>query len=477
MKRLRVLLVVPPNDNLLKKILGVGGPPLGIGYLGAYLKRGGHEVKLIDSLIEDYTYEVLKEKIKEFEPHIVGISVLTATVYKGYSLAQLVKEIDSNIKTVIGGPHVTFLPEETLRECPYLDFVVIGEGEETLLELTNELSKSEPQLENVKGIAWRRSNGEIVTNPPRPLIEDLDSIPFPAYELLPMDKYRIGKKLRIGTMITSRGCPFGCIFCSSSELFGKRWRGRSPENVVDEMELLVKKYGINDIEMLDDTFTLNRPRAIKIAELIKKRHLNHISWSCSSRVDTFDVNLATALREAGCYRVYMGIESGSQKSLDTINKGITVEKAKSAVNIARTAGLEVIGSFIIGIPGETKKDIIETIKLARKLRIAYAQFTILTPYPGTSIFDYATKHNLLITKDWSNYGIVDSVMKVPNFTSKELTKYVRKAYISFYLNPHFWWEQIIHGRIDFIVRVVKGFLKVQWKPPKSNEESAYKLTN
>ncbi len=460
---MRVLLAVPPTPSILKRILGTGAPPLGIGYLAAYIREAGHDVILIDGFEENLSKQDLINRIKRFSPDVVGISTLTANLYRGYEMAKVIKEIDDKIKIVMGGPHVSFTPEESLRECPYVDVIVRGEGEITLSELLKELEKKKPDLKSVQGITWRTQDGKIVSNPPRTLIEDLDKLPFPAYDLLPMNRYRANKKVITGSMITSRGCPFGCIFCSSSKLMGKRWRGRSPENVVEEMELLIKKYGVNEIEFLDDTFTFNKERAIKIANLIRKRGLE-IAWGCSSRVDTFDDEIAKELKKGGCYRIYMGIESGSQKILKILNKGITLEKAKKAVSIAKAHGLEVIGSFIIGVPGETKEDIISTIRFAKKLGIDYAQFTLLTPYPGTFIYQYALKNNLLLTKNWSLYGMLDPVMKVPGFTSKDLIKFIKKAYISFYINPAFFWKEMKKGRVFFLKRAISGFLKAKWTP-------------
>ncbi|MCD6362658.1 MAG: radical SAM protein [Synergistetes bacterium] len=460
---MRVLLAVPPTPSTLKRILGTGAPPLGISYLAAYIREAGHEVKLIDGFEEGLSRNELIERIKRFSPDVVGISTLTANLYRGYQMAKVIKEVNDKIKILMGGPHVSFIPEESLKECPYVDVIVRGEGEITLLELLQELEKKEPNLKNVKGITWREKNGKIISNPPRAPIEDLDTLPFPAYDLLPMDRYKVNKKIITGTMITSRGCPFGCIFCSSSKLMGKRWRGRSPENVVEEMELLVKKYGVNEIEFLDDTFTFDKERAIKIANLIRRRDLE-IAWGCSSRVDTLDDELARELKKGGCYRIYMGIESGSQKTLRLINKGITTEKAERAVSIAKAHGLEVIGSFIIGVPGETKEDILSTIRFAKKLGIDYAQFTLLTPYPGTPIYRYALENNLLLTKNWSLYGMLDPVMKVPGFTSKDLIKFIKRAYISFYINPAFFWKEIKKGRLFFLRRAINGFLRVRWTP-------------
>jgi len=290
---------------------------------------------------------------------------------------------------------------------------------------------------------------KVKNNPPRPLIKDIDTIPMPSYDLLPMEKYQ-ADGVRFGTVMTSRGCPFNCAFCSSSLQFGKRWRGHSDSRVIEELKYLHEKYRIREIEFLDDTFTLNKHRAIRIARRIVKEGLD-ISWSASSRVDTFTEEVAEAMKKSGCHTIYFGIESGSRKTLNFIGKGITPEQSISAVKKAKRHKLRALGSFVIGFPEETKEDIKKTIKFSKKVGVDFAQFTIATPYPGTRLWKYASAKKLILTFDWRKYTTLDPVMKLKNFTSQQITKLLQKAYVSFYLRPSFLIKDLI-SRKGFILR-------------------------
>lgn len=439
-------MVLPPSRSAVKTTLRVTLPPLGLGYLASILEREEHEVRIVDSLAMDYDLTDVKGAIKKFDPEVVGITATTPAIYDAYKVAEVAKEMNPNCKTVIGGPHATFMARETLDECPYLDIVVKGEGEQTVRELA-----SNGDLRAIKGIAFRE-NGSIRENGERGFIKDLDEVPFPAYHLFPMEKYKTNG-VKFGTMITSRGCPFRCTFCSSSKLCGKIWRGRGPINVLKEIKLLKDEYKIGEIEFLDDTFTLNNKRAEVICELLIKEGTD-ISWSCSSRVDTINVELVKKLKKAGCHSIYLGVESGSQKSLNLIKKGITLMQAKRAIKIAKKMKLDTVASFIIGIPGETIKAIEKTVKFAKKLNPTLAQFTIFTPYPGTEAYDFAEKKGLLATRDWSKFTTLDPVMNLSSIPPHKLKKLLRGAYLSFYLRPSF-----IMGSVKRVFSVVKAWMR------------------
>ena len=451
---MRVYLAVPPLEGKLKQILGTGGPPLGISYIAAVLERAGHIVRLFDGGLPGNMWNNFIEDIKKFKPDVVGLSAMTAVINNAYKAASLIKKISKKVVTVVGGPHAMFAPRETLEECPDLDVVVKGEGEEISLNLINTLEKN-GDLSEVKGIVWRNED-EIVSNPSAALIKDIDEIPFPAYHLWDMKRYAAKKNLPIGTMMTSRGCPYRCAYCSSSRIFGKVWRARSAKNVVEELKLLVGKYGRKYVAFLDDIFTLSKSRAMEIADRIKVEKMG-IKWDCSSRVDRMDEELAQKLKSAGCLRIYLGFESGSQHTLSLINKRITLEQSRETAKMLKKMNFEIIGSFMMGIPGETREDIEATIDFAREVRPDYAQFTILTPYPGTPVYEEAVNGNRLLTRDWDRYGIVSSVMKIPGFTAKELNALLRKAYIKFYLSPSFWLQQIKKKRMWFFGRVFRAF--------------------
>ena len=443
---MQILLLSPPTISAVKAVVGTTGPPLGLAYL-ASMVRDEHDVRIVDSLAEDYNYGDVERIIKKYDPDVVGITSTTSMIPDAYVIAKIAKRYNENVKIVMGGPHVTFLPERTFQECPYIDFIVRGEGELTFRELIDSLER-DGDPSNILGLSINLRD-KVRNNPPRPLIKDIDTIPMPSYDLLPMEKYQ-ANGVRFGTVMTSRGCPFNCAFCSSSLQFGKRWRGHSDSRVIEELKHLHEKYRIREIEFLDDTFTLNKHRAIRIARRIVKEGLD-ISWSASSRVDTFTEEVAEAMKKSGCHTIYFGIESGSRKTLNFIGKGITPEQSISAVKKAKRHKLRALGSFVIGFPEETKEDIKKTIKFSKKVGVDFAQFTIATPYPGTRLWKYASAKKLILTFDWRKYTTLDPVMKLKNFTSQQITKLLQKAYISFYLRPSFLIKDLI-SRKGFILR-------------------------
>jgi anaerobic magnesium-protoporphyrin IX monomethyl ester cyclase len=427
---MKICLISPPYRSSVQSVVGVSSPPLGLAYIASMLRQN-HEVKIIDSNILNYTIKDVERELRSFYPDIVGITSTTPSIYEAYRVAEAAKRVREDCTVVLGGPHVTFMSRRTMEECGYVDVVVKGEGEETTKELVEAIGRGIP-LNRVKGITFRGEN-EMIDTDPRPFIKNIDDIPFPSRDLLPMSLYEFNG-VRYTTMLTSRGCPFKCSFCSSSRLFGGYWRGRSPENVLEEMKIIYEEYNIRNIEFLDDTFTLNQERAEKICDGIIKQGWD-ISWGASSRVDTLSKKLAEKMKKAGCWIMFLGIESGSQKILDAIGKGITLEQVKKAVKILKDAGIQVLGSFIIGFPQDTKETIKETIKFAKSLNLDYAQFSILTPYPGTPIFDYAKKNNMLLTEDWSRYTVTEPIIRIEGLSEEDVKALFQRAYISFYLRP------------------------------------------
>jgi len=448
---MKVCLLSPPYRSAVKSVVGVSSPPLGLAYLASVL-REKHEVKIVDSNAFNYNMEDVRMELKKFYPDVVGITSTTPSVPQAYKVAKIAKQVRDDCLVVLGGPHVSFLPVQTLKECEYVDVVVKGEGEATIKELIEAIERRKT-LKDVKGITFRKGN-RIVDNPARSFIRNIDEIPFPSRDLLPMDRYH-AYGVRYATVITSRGCPFRCCFCVSSRLFGGCWRARSPENVLEEIKIIYDEYKTRNIEFMDDTFTLNQKRAEKICEGIIREGLD-IAWGASSRVDTITRRLAEKMRKAGCWILFLGIESASQKILDWIGKKITIEQIRKAVKTIKRAGIEVLGSFIIGFPGETVNSVRQTISFAKKLDLDYAEFSILTPYPGTPIYEYAEKNDLLLTKDWSKYTALEPVMKIKNITAKQLKSLLQKAYVSFYLRPKIIWKWIKNKQFQYILNVLKA---------------------
>lgn len=446
----KVCLVSPPYNSAVKHVVGTSSPPLGLAYLASTV-RDMHDVKIIDSSILNYNLEDVKSVLKSFRPDIVGITSATPSIYDAYRVAEAAKEVNDECFVVMGGPHVTFLPEITFQECKSVDVVVRGEGEETFRELVDAIEHGRP-LKKVKGITYRKGD-KIVSTPPRPYIKDIDVVPFPSLDLLPVERYML-QGVRYLSIISSRGCPFQCSFCVSSRLFGGCWRGRKAENVVEEIKHVHEKYRVKNIEFADDTFTLNGKRVEKICDGILEENLD-ISWGASSRVDTISRDLAQKMKKAGCWIVYLGVESASQKILDNIGKKVSISQIIRAVKTLKEAGIQILGSFMLGFPEETLESAMQTIIFAKKLDLDYAQFSILTPYPGTPIYEHADKNRLLITRDWSRFNAVEPVMRLKNLSLKQLQSLFEKAYITFYIRPKILWKWIKKKQLHFIKNALK----------------------
>ncbi len=433
MNEVDVLLINPPQNAELKTLLELHGPPMASMYLAAYVRKKGFNPKILDLDLENLPVEEVMKTIESSSPKVIGMTAFTSTVKTAYKLLDAIKERFKNILTVIGGPHVTFMPDEALSH-PGVDVVAIGEGEETLSELIDAYEKNK-DFSEVKGIVYKKNDGEIKMTPPRPFIQNLDEIPFPARDLVDYERYRWNGVLE-APMLTTRGCTFQCQYCSSSEMMGRRYRTRSVQNVIDEIKEVQEKYKVKDIEFIDDTFTLNMKRASEIMDAIVSEKLD-VRLSLSSRVNTINEELMQKLKRGGTTNIYYGIESGSQRVLDLMKKGIKLEQAVAAVNLAKKYDVKVLGSFILGYPGETPDEMNQTIKFSIKLNTDYAQYSILTPFPGTPIYYELESKGLIMTKDWDLYTVLHPLIKYEAFgypaslVSKKLTEAYRKFYLRF----------------------------------------------
>ncbi|KPL00497.1 MAG: hypothetical protein AMJ91_04420 [candidate division Zixibacteria bacterium SM23_73_3] len=422
---MRILLINPPAGSIYH-FLRLKTPPLGIAYIAAVLREGGHQVKIADLNVEPLDYKTLP--YHEFD--VVGISVDTMRYPIALKIAEVAKQ---NKKTVVaGGQHVTFFDSEALSTGLF-DFIVRGEGEMTMRDLVQHIEEGN-SFEEVKGISFV-SEGEVIRTPNRPLIQDLDSLPLPARDLLPLSRYTTSLGGRLQTAaLTSRGCPFNCEFCACSQFFGRTWRTRSVENVMDELDFLRKKYGYRAVAFFDDNFTLSTKRMIKFCESILQRKWD-IHWWAFSRVDSVvkHEDVVKLMARAGLKQVFMGFESGSQEVLDQFGKDLDVEKAFKAVEILKKYKITVWASFIIGALNETKKMIKQTIKFANRLNPDFIQFGILTPYPGTALYEKVKKR--LLTTNWSKFWGGDPVIRLDKLSAKQLKKLFWRANLSFYLRP------------------------------------------
>jgi anaerobic magnesium-protoporphyrin IX monomethyl ester cyclase len=413
-------------------------PPLGLCYLGAVLLRKGHEVKVMDCAAENTGVGELIKEFESFAPSIVGVTSTTVSYVAAKTVLDAVKRARPDIKTILGGAHISAVPVDTMKDCSAVDLGVLGEGEETLLEIVERLERKE-SIDNVDG-TMVRANGKIIHNAARAPTADLDAIPVPARQLL--------KDLRIyshtpfrgarftTTMITSRGCPFRCGYCDQS-VFGRTWRAHSADYVVSEIRSLKKSYGVEFISFEDDNFLLSRNRTIEICRKMIDAGTN-IGWSCLGRANEVDDEVLALMKKAGCRTIYMGIESGSARMLELMCKKLSISHMEKGIRLAKKHGINVTGSFILGLPTETKQEMNRTIELALSLPLDGVTFFTFTPYPNTPLTELA-KQNGLVSDDWRNYsGHPETLPFIPaGMDQKYLLHAQATAYRRFLIRPRY----------------------------------------
>ena len=381
---MKVLLVYPPRGFNTKDLM----PPLGLAYIAAVLEENNIKVEVVDAEVERLSWKALQKRYKESKPDVIGITSLSESRFKSFKSAEIAKQAIPDSIVLMGGPHASLTAEDTLANIPSVDIVVRGEGEYIVKELC-EVLETDGDLHSVDGISFRE-NGKIIHNKNRQLIQDLDALPLPAHHLFPLDKYNFtlnvpGKgKLPAMNVITSRGCPIGCTFCATSKMLGKRWRARSPSNVIFELEHLIEKYGTKAIFFYDDLFTMNKKRTFELCNLMIERGLD-LNYICMTRVDTLDKPLLTKMKESGCYRIHYGVESGSQRILDRIvEKKIKINQVKQVSKWMDELGIIKNAFFIVSFPKETLEDANMTLTLMKELG-GEPSLSFLKVYPGTEI--------------------------------------------------------------------------------------------
>lgn len=416
--------------------------PLGVYYLASYLRRSGHSVSVIDGEAQGMSAHQLGLKAIEFKPDIVGISSTTVAFHRALEMAKETKSLMPEVPIVIGGPHVTAAVEDVLIH-PEIDFAVLGEGEITLNELIDVI-KNKGELTSVKGLVFRKNNN-IIVNVKRPFIEDLDSIPFPAYDLInnlsiynpPPTNY---KKLPVANIITSRGCPNHCTFCDRS-VFGQKLRQRSPENIAAEIEMLYYKRKIREFAFVDDTFTINPKRIINLFHILESKKIR-FPWSCMSRINTVDYDTLKFMKQVGCWHISFGLESGNEDILRQIKKNISLTAAQNIIDLCQKLRIRTKGFFILGHPGETLETIEQTINLAINMPLDDVVITFNTPLPGTEQYLMANNFGYPNKNDWSTFN-----MWHPVFIPKELSPEIliskhKEFYRRFYLRPRIVWRYV-----------------------------------
>ncbi len=439
--------------GLLERIVGaVGGAaePLGLLYLSSCLEGEGHAVELLDGALvsED---EILARAVA-LQPELIGLSAMMHNWPATQALARRLTQRLPGVPIVLGGPQATCWREETLTECEAIDFAVVGEGEDALVELCEAL-EGRGSLDDVRGLIRRQGEG-FVANPPRPPRADLDAIPFPAYDKIDIRSYRpsVGfyNKLPSMNMMTSRGCPHRCSFCISEG----RLQLRSVENVLEELSFMTRTHGIRHVTFYDEGLTFSRERTLALCEGIQRAGLD-ISWCANARVDRVDGELLRAMKAAGCWKILYGLESGVQKNLDAILKGTRVEQAEHALRLTRRAGIETFGTFLFGIPGETFAEGLRTIDFACSLPLDYAAFLNLVPYKGSAIYDDLHEHGVLTGK-WST----NLISFVPHSMSREeLVQLNVLAARRFYRRPRYLARRLLSLRsVEDVKRNLRGLV-------------------
>jgi anaerobic magnesium-protoporphyrin IX monomethyl ester cyclase len=418
-----ILLVFPPNSLLYSpKSLEVAensSPPLGISYLASFLREEDFSVAIADLHVDSRRPKDIGIYLEKFSPKVVGISSNTIAYPTSRTIIREVRKYDKSIPIILGGMHPSALPEDVLKEND-ADFVVRGEGEITLWQLLRYLLRGKTDLGSINGLTFKKQ-GRIFHNPEQSYIQEIDRIPFPARDLLSLDKY-----IQKGSILSSRGCPIKCIFCACGTFFGHSYRMRSAENIIEEIESMIRDFGIKQFTFQDDTLTKSSKRVKAICELIIKKGWR-IEWGCQSRVNGITEAVAEVMAESGCKAIQLGVESGSQEILDQCGKKIKLSQVVKAVQIARKSGIdEITCSFIIGHPGDTEKAVCQTIDFAKYLReigATHTPFTIMTPLPGTEIFLHPQKYGITILDHrWEEFTFSRVHIETQNLSKKVLEK-------------------------------------------------------
>lgn len=423
-------------------------PPLSLLYVAAVAEKAGHKVIIIDAVADRLTIEQVISQLRDFSPDILGF---TMTTYMFHQALKWIKEIKkrTGLPILIGGQHLGTYPVETMTHQE-IDYAVIGEAEITLPKLLLALEKDH-RLAGVKGIAYRK-NGRVVFGAPQDEFMDIDKIPFPARHLLDISKYYsiVSRRKNFTPMVTTRGCPFRCIFC---DLKKTKWRMRSPKNIIDEVEECYRDYDVREVDFYDSSFTADKNRVSEICQEIKRRKLD-FAWSMRTRVDCVDKKMLKEIAGAGCVRIMYGIESSDPNILKTLRKGITIERIKDVIGWTKKYHIESLGFFIIGSPGETQETAEATIKFACSLPLDWVQFTKMTPFPATELYQMMMEDT---GEDYWRQFVLNPSNERPlplvrtKMTPREAQELVRKAYLSFYFRPRMILSALekIHSIDDF----------------------------
>jgi len=470
-------MLAPPYLDLYGKISRAAGRyfPLGPAYIASYLRKyGGHDVRMYEPEAQRLSYDDIRRIIKAEAPDVIGLTSSTPNFPRALELARICREA-SGAKVVLGGVHASAIPEFIVENYPGLfDCIVVGEGEETMLELVDAFQKGSDHS-GVKGLVYRDGDRTVRTEA-RPFIEDLDSIPFPARDLIPQHLFvpnaHNARYRKCTTILTSRGCPFNCSFCASRLVSGKRYRTHSAEYVLEEMRMVKEKYGARQLLITDDTFTINRERLEKICRGMIDMHLD-LKWFCFSQINTVGREALALMKKAGCYSIGFGVESAEPEILKWMGKNINPLQAIDTVRTANSLGLKTQSFYIFGSPGETKEQMEKTIALSERVDSTLVFFNMMVPYPGTKEFAYFFADTPLADIKWEEFVAIGEkcvLNKNATVSMEEIEHLMARANSRYYLKPRRLLRILYHirtfyelsnyffGALGFI-RQIKGWLR------------------
>jgi anaerobic magnesium-protoporphyrin IX monomethyl ester cyclase len=411
--------------------------PIYLSYAVAVLEKSGFEVLFIDGVAEELSISEFVGAVKKTGADIVIIECSTPSIRYDLLTAEKLKEEMCDIFVVLAGSHPTFFHEEILMGNEFIDVICRGEFDLTGRDIAVALSNG-GELSEIKGISFRDEDG-VHVNEERPLLKNLDELPFPARHIVKIAPYLAGicTGNRPTTMVSSRGCPYRCVYCLwPKTLYGSVFRARSPENVVDEIEQLVNEYHVDEIYFDDDCLTLNKKRLLKICALIKERNID-VKWICQSRVDTVDEEMLKEMKEAGCHYMEFGVESGAQEILNVMKKGMALDSARKAFALCKKIGLKTQAYFLFGLPGENYKTFRKTVEFAKELDPDSAQFALAIPHPGTELYQVCEEKGWLKYDSWADFSAGNSLIETEELSREDAEKFRLDAYREFYMRPSF----------------------------------------
>ncbi|MCX7767040.1 MAG: B12-binding domain-containing radical SAM protein, partial [Candidatus Sumerlaeia bacterium] len=432
-----------------RAVAGELWPQTGLAYLAATVREARHIPLIIDAMAEELTLKQLIQRVTSWKPEMIVVNTTTPTFNNDIAIITEIKKVIP-AKIVLVGTHPSALPRET-ASISTVDFVLINEAEETIVELADFLSvgkNTDEHLQNIRGLAFKDKTGEVVITPPRPFIEPLDKLPFPARDLLPNHRYYMPffGRLPFATVIPTRGCPWQCIFCRAGTVWGKKIRTRNPSNVADEIQYIIDELRIRHIVFMTDSLTLNKNWLMEFLEIILARNLK-FKWICNSRVDAVDLEMLKLMKRSGCKLISYGVESGSQEILDLAKKHISINDSRRAISMTRAAGILSMAYFIFGLPGENRQTIQQTIDFIKELNPDYINVHIATPFPGTEFYKIAQQNNWLTSLDWSDYEEEGSaVVRTAELTTADLIQAQKRAMREFYLRPRWLLRELFRFR-------------------------------